>query len=171
MMTGWFYAGGPMMWVLAVISISLLALAIERIIVFNQYRIEGGNTPTVVAFHKALANKDFDGAAFFGDRIVAAMEMRLDLISLGAKLATSAGLLGTILGMIDTLAAVGLTSGGVDMEALAAGLRQALITTATGLLLALPAQALHGTLVSIMRSRTERLTLLVEGQHHDEARL
>lgn len=55
------------------------------------------------------------------------------------------GLLGTVLGMIDIFEVVALAGGGVTEE-LSQGISQALITTATGLIIAIPALFTHSFL-------------------------
>ncbi len=56
-----------------------------------------------------------------------------------AKSATLLGLLGTVLGMIGAFFVVSSSTTGVDMSELSRGLWQALITTAAGLIIAIPA--------------------------------
>ena len=49
------------------------------------------------------------------------------------------GLLGTVLGMISTFSEIANAQAGVNMNQLAGGIWQALITTAAGLVIAIPA--------------------------------
>ncbi len=53
------------------------------------------------------------------------------------------GLLGTVWGMIDAFASIALEDGLGNPESLAAGISQALVTTAAGLAVAIPAQAAY----------------------------
>ena len=53
------------------------------------------------------------------------------------------GLLGTVLGMIQTFSRLADTQGALDMTLLADGIWQALLTTAAGLIIAIPAVAAH----------------------------
>jgi len=67
------------------------------------------------------------------------LERRMGVLATTANVAPMLGFLGTVTGMIKsfaTLAAEGLTNPG----AVAAGISEALITTATGLIIAIPAQ-------------------------------
>ena len=67
------------------------------------------------------------------------LERRMGVLATTANVAPMLGFLGTVTGMIKsfaTLAAEGLTNPG----AVAAGISEALITTATGLIVAIPAQ-------------------------------
>jgi biopolymer transport protein ExbB len=74
-----------------------------------------------------------------GELAVKRFEARLPLLGVLGRLATLMGLLGTILGMINTFARIAESTSGVDMALLAGGIWQALLTTATGLCIAIPA--------------------------------
>jgi len=52
------------------------------------------------------------------------------------------GLLGTVTGMLSTFAGIGLSSGGNTIDLVAGGISEALITTQTGLVLAIPGYVL-----------------------------
>ena len=67
------------------------------------------------------------------------LEARLSTLSILARLAPLMGLLGTVLGMIETFSEIADAQAGVNMNQLAGGIWQALITTAAGLFIAIPA--------------------------------
>jgi biopolymer transport protein ExbB len=69
------------------------------------------------------------------------------------------GLLGTVLGMIDIFRVVASSGSGVA-ESLSAGIAQALITTATGLIIAIPALFVH----SFLEARATGLLADIEAQ-------
>jgi len=69
------------------------------------------------------------------------------------------GLLGTVLGMIDIFRVVASSGSGVA-ESLSAGIAQALITTATGLIIAIPALFVH----SFLEARAVGLLADIEAQ-------
>ena len=70
------------------------------------------------------------------------LERRLSMLGTIATISPLLGLLGTVVGMITAF--TGLTeSSGANPDLLAAGISQALITTAFGLLLAVPGLVLH----------------------------
>ncbi|MEC9476495.1 MAG: MotA/TolQ/ExbB proton channel family protein [Planctomycetota bacterium] len=74
------------------------------------------------------------------------LERFLPLVSVIAQVAPLIGILGTVWGMIGSFEGVagGLARGsGVDGELLASGIGQALVTTALGLAVAIPATLLH----------------------------
>ena len=74
-----------------------------------------------------------------GETVLERLEARLSLLSVLARLAPLMGLLGTILGMITTFSRIAEARSGVDMSLLAGGIWQALLTTAAGLCIAIPA--------------------------------
>ena len=74
-----------------------------------------------------------------GETVLERLEARLSLLSVLARLAPLMGLLGTILGMITTFSHIAEARSGVDMSLLAGGIWQALLTTAAGLCIAIPA--------------------------------
>ena len=74
------------------------------------------------------------------------LERYLPLVSVVAQVAPLIGILGTVWGMIDAFdgMAAGLASGvGVNGEVIANGIGRALVTTAAGLAVAIPATLLH----------------------------
>lgn len=86
------------------------------------------------------------------------LESQLPLLSFIAQIAPLLGLLGTVLGMVELF--VGLQGAGlasVDVGQLSSGIWKALLTTAAGLCVAVPALAAHAWLTS----KSERFRLLV----------
>lgn len=83
-------------------------------------------------------------------------ERHLSTLSFIAQVAPLLGLLGTVLGMVDLF--LGLQGAGmanVDVTQLSTGIWKALLTTAAGLMVAVPAMAGH----ALLTSRTDRLRL------------
>ena len=74
-----------------------------------------------------------------GEAVVRKLEKHLSMLSILARLAPLMGLLGTVLGMISTFSEIANAQAGVNMNQLAGGIWQALITTAAGLVIAIPA--------------------------------
>lgn len=66
------------------------------------------------------------------------LDARLPLLGVIIRAAPLMGLLGTVLGMINTFSRLAETRGGMDLTILADGIWQALITTAAGLVIAIP---------------------------------
>ena len=88
-----------------------------------------------------------------GQREVASLRRNLRALSGTASLATLLGLLGTVIGMILAFNEVASASGQPQSERLATGIAQALLTTAFGLAVAIPALFLH----SYFSGRVDRL--------------
>ena len=76
-------------------------------------------------------------------REVRSLEKHLPVLSAIAALAPLLGLLGTVLGMIITFQEISRLGGEADMVALSGGIWQALLTTAFGLIVAIPVAAFH----------------------------
>ena len=93
-----------------------------------------------------------------GRQAVHQMERNLDLLGNLASVCPLLGILGTVIGMIKVFGA--LTSGGLgDPDALAGGIAEALLTTAVGIGVAIPALLMHGYFerrVAALAMRLER---------------
>lgn len=98
-----------------------------------------------------------DAVNFEGNRAIDALQKRLGVLSIIAQGAPLLGLLGTVLGMIKTFISIEKLGGDVDVSALAGGIWEALLTTAFGLIVAIPALfAYH-----YFESRVDRYTALI----------
>jgi len=82
---------------------------------------------------------------------------RIPHIGLLGNVATLLGLLGTIFGLTTAFAAVGAADPSQRSAFLAAGISQALNTTAFGLIIAVPALMVHGFLVSRVEAIAEQV--------------
>ena len=156
--------GGWMMWPLTIVSVTVTAFIIERVLLFSSFRfpsrrmtellekvVQGDSTPLFAELDKVEALRRFSSLLaaegpgreaalrIEGDAVVRKLEARLALLSILARLAPLMGLLGTVLGMIETFSEIADAQAGVNMNQLAGGIWQALITTATGLFIAIPA--------------------------------
>src|SRR5699024_5047774 len=89
--------------------------------------------------------------------LAAFMEKRLSLLATLGRISPLLGLLGTIIGMIQTFAVIAQSRSGIDMELLAEGIWQALITTAAGLIIAIPAVLCYRIFLSIESGRLDYL--------------
>ena len=159
------------MWPLALVSVTVLAIVIDRMLLFSSVRFPGKNFARILSDALASNNmeplvssmrdipvlKDFVLALEAPDAehrerileiraedVVRTLEKHLSLMAVLARLAPLLGLLGTILGMIATFAHIADSSSGINMTLLASGIWQALLTTAAGLSIAIPSLlALH----------------------------
>jgi len=106
-------------------------------------------TPAARVLETGLANADRPflesekAVEDAGAREVKRLSGNLRPLSVIAGLAPLLGLLGTVIGMIDCFLQVGLKSGIGKPELLAAGISEALVTTASGLAIAIPSQAAY----------------------------
>ncbi|MFU8804324.1 MAG: MotA/TolQ/ExbB proton channel family protein [Bradymonadaceae bacterium] len=87
------------------------------------------------------------------------LQKRVDLMAVLANVATLLGLLGTIFGLIAAFSSVAAASAVERQEALAAGISQAMYTTAFGISVAVPLLIFH----HILSKRAETIMLESEG--------
>ena len=158
-----------MIWPLMILSVVSMAVILERIVYYITHKIpfntafhdhEGLNAENIESvslelvsnsafapFFKALQgtaslkNKDIH-IQQAGDDVLYGFSRRLDFLSTVATCAPLIGLLGTVLGMIDAFSHLS-SSGSADITMLAGGIWQALLTTATGLGIAIPVLLAH----------------------------
>ena len=99
-------------------------------------------------------NNAAEGAAMV---VLPKLSKRLPHLSMLANVATLLGLLGTIFGLTTAFSAVGAADPAQRSSFLAAGISQALNTTAFGLIVAVPAMVFHGILVGKIESIVEQV--------------
>ena len=159
-----FLMGGWMMWPLALVSVTVTAIVAERLLLFSscpfppkdfterlEQAVEGNTVPLLEALRKVPMLRRFADAMershpgreaalrIEGEAVIKKLEKYLPLLSILARLAPLMGLLGTVLGMISAFSEIANALAGVNMNQLAGGIWQALITTAAGLFIAIPA--------------------------------
>jgi biopolymer transport protein ExbB len=106
------------------------------------------NSPLGYVMSSALKNRDLPREAIVetvedsGRHAIHKMEKPLNWLSVIAEVTPLLGLLGTVIGMIKVFAAINANGVG-DAAHLASGISQALITTAAGLVVAIPAMLFH----------------------------
>ncbi len=112
---------------------------------------------------KSLA-QDFKGPALMtellrrGNAEFARMNSMIRVLELIAMISPLLGLLGTVLGMIQSFQALEMAEGAANASILAGGIWQALLTTAVGLIVAIPA-AVAAVLLS---ARAESAAQMIE---------
>jgi len=84
-------------------------------------------------------------------------------IAIVATLSPLLGLLGTVIGMIESFEVVAIAGSLGDASMLAGGISKALVTTATGLIIAVPALGLY----HFFKSKTHTFTMALEGEVHE----
>lgn len=183
--------GGPIILLLALLSVFSLALIVYKIVQLSpvtkgdanrdaalasfeagkiddaRRAAESGPAPAdrVLAFAiKALGNGR-SGAALMaelmrrGNEELSRMTRHIRLLELIAMISPLLGLLGTVLGMIQSFQELEMAEGAANASVLAGGIWQALLTTAAGLLVAIPA----AVGASLLAGRAERGAQLIEG--------
>lgn len=87
------------------------------------------------------------------------LQKRVAIMALLANIATLLGLLGTIFGLISAFTSVSAASAAERQTALAAGISQAMYTTAFGISVAVPLLFFH----HVLSKRSEKILMEVEG--------
>ncbi len=93
-----------------------------------------------------------------GNAELSALSHRIRLLEVIAMVSPLLGLLGTVLGMIQSFQELELAQGAANASILAGGIWQALLTTAAGLLVAIPAAVAAG----LFSSRIDRAAQAIE---------
>lgn len=170
--------GGPVVWLLAGMSLLLLTLGLFKLIQFARYGLltsrswrrahqliqqtgdidAGKGTPKgelarqVVDAQALLRERTLDETAL-NDELsrrangaIHALRSHLRSIELIASLSPLIGLFGTVLGMIQSFRAMEAAGRQVDPSVLSGGIWVALLTTAVGLMVAIPASVIHNWL-------------------------
>ena len=101
------------------------------------------------------------------------LERYLNTLGTIAAVAPLLGLLGTVVGMIKVFAQI-MAQGTGNASALAGGISEALITTAAGLAVAIPALVMHryfvGRIDAIVVGLEQETIKLMDALHNDERR-
>ncbi len=136
----WIERGGPVMWPLLALSLWTVWLVLERSLFWWRTRSSGPRTSFERAQSRWLGGAALDGHGL--DELLSREERRAARGLLGLEITVAAapmlGILGTVLGIIDAFELLSVRSD-VDPLAVSGGVAQALITTASGLVIALVA--------------------------------
>ena len=150
--------GGFVGYVIILLGLGGVALASERIYVLrntlqsihdqenNSEIIENNLLGSLLQTAKENMNESLDSLELILDEkiqsITPTIEIRVKAIKLIATVAPLLGLLGTVIGMIETFQAITLFGTG-DPKLMAGGISQALVTTMLGLIVAAPLLFMH----------------------------
>ncbi len=94
-----------------------------------------------------------------GARLTAGLSQRVSYLWNVATIAPLLGILGTVLGMIQAFNGIAFASGSVKPIVLAGGISQALVTTAAGLVIAIPVMGFY----FFFRGRVNKIAAALEG--------
>ncbi len=183
-------AGGPVVYLLLVLSFISLALIVVKVLELWQCRsgsverdaalelwkldqpeaakltVAEGKSPAnrVFAYAMGALQSGFAGGALDaeltrrGNEEMARMNRYIRVLELIAMVSPLLGLLGTVLGMIQSFQELELAQGAANASVLAGGIWQALLTTAAGLLVAIPA----AVGASLLTARIDGAAQLIE---------
>lgn len=172
--------GGPVLYLLLGISILTLALIIVKLLQFWSLRLyrRGFVEPTLDAWFDGRRNEALGilgrqrnpvarvleaalnesvGEEHVKEEVTRVAGLSLDTLRSGlrplaliANISPLIGLLGTVLGMINAFQALQNAGNKVDPSILSGGIWVALLTTAAGLIIAIPAAAVHNWLEGVV---------------------
>ncbi len=182
--------GGVVMWPLLICSFISLAIIIERILFWWRERRGKQYTPLIEKLFHHTREGDFDKAIKVGlekansiTRVlvaglehrdysltesmnvaasdeIARMKQGLSVLDTIITMAPLLGILGTVMGIIRSFRLLS-TSEMMNPSAVTSGIAEALITTATGLIIALVTLVLFNTLASKVQAETRRMEQIV----------
>ncbi len=157
--------GGWIMGPLVAVSVAMWILIVDRLGEFRQLS-KGGLGRQVEAeylsLHSGHASLDREILLEVALRLRRRLDSRLSLIAVLAAIAPLLGLLGTVLGMIETFDVIAMFGTG-NARAMAGGISVALITTQTGLLVAIPGLLMSNRLGRISSNLKTSLDETVAG--------
>jgi biopolymer transport protein ExbB len=183
----YFQKGGPVMWVLLVCSVIAVTIFLERLWSLRRGRVAppqllsevaeltraekiaealarsmGSHTPAGAIFAAVLRKAGAteaqlrEAAQEVGKREAGRLERFIEAIGVIAALGPLLGLLGTVLGMIKVFQKVNEVGAGSPVE-MAAGIWEALVATAFGLIVGIPALVMYRFLLGRVDSLVLRL--------------
>lgn len=130
------------------VSVAMWILIVDRLGEFRRLSGGGLNRQLEENFqqkHSGHAKLDQEILQEVALRLRRRLDSRLSLIAVLAAIAPLMGLLGTVLGMIETFEVIAMFGTG-NARAMAGGISVALITTQTGLLVAIPGMLMSNRL-------------------------
>lgn len=127
--------------------------------------LEAGKSPAdrVTAFAMQAMEGGLKGAALEaeltrrGNEELAVLNRLIRLLELIAMVSPLLGLLGTVLGMIRSFQELALAQGAANASVLAGGIWEALLTTAAGLIVAIPAAVAAGLLSARIDTAAQKI--------------
>lgn len=123
-------SGGPIMAALAVLAFLLYRNVIGLLIFTVRLRVKE-------SFEKQAPDRSRDSVQDFRSHLEKLMRTQLNYAKVLIAAAPLLGLLGTVIGMLDTFKGIGAASGQDTTKAVADGVKVALVTTQTGLMIAI----------------------------------
>jgi biopolymer transport protein ExbB len=127
-----------------------------------------------ISILKEKSISDMEEAALLtGEEILFYLKRRLSLLSVLGSILPLMGLLGTVLGMIKVFTKVANAGNAADISILAGGIWEALITTAAGMIIAIPVILIYHffnraieKISHSMQQKVSRLIMILKKQEH-----
>ncbi len=148
-----FIKGGPLMWPILFCSVMALAITLFKSSQFYSLIKQLSQTPEMLLKKHPVHINEFLNAikekrnekqvSLIGNKELNALEKGVGVLALIAAITPLMGLTGTVLGMIDSFRVIAVHGSGARIELLASGIWEALITTAAGLLVAIPVECAY----------------------------
>lgn len=147
-----FQKGGPLMWPILGCSVAAMAASIAKLWQYAQLSRQlladpaelATKPPAVLAELYAATRQGCEERLGLAEaEVVRRLEAGLGLLSAITTMAPLLGLTGTVTGMIEAFQTISTQTGRVAPVLLAGGIWEALLTTAAGLLVAIPTFAVH----------------------------
>lgn len=183
-----FLLGWPILSVLLICSVASLAVILERFVHFKKKKVDvkdflskidrilsgGKDAPAhcsalgepmagVVRYALAHSPRSRDAMVLVVDRAVRMQIVELERFvpTLGtiASAAPFIGLLGTVIGIIRAFRSIAMSGGGGGPQVVAGGIAEALVATALGLLVAIPALVAYNYYSTRIRRMTESMEI------------
>jgi len=152
-MTELFLRGGPLMWPILLCSILALWVVADKFLEYKKILKEFSGSfseilerrpecirPIMEAVEGGATEREL---SLIGTRVVRRLERRLSWLALISVVTPLLGLTGTVTGMIKAFMVISIQRGGVEIGMLAGGIWEALLTTAAGLIVAVPAHVAY----------------------------
>ncbi len=168
--------GGAVGWILTVLLFFCLVLIIERSIYFitTSSNIEKLLHPKIkrtsqeqrLCDHSLSLRNESEATRVeelerFGSKLCHEMEQGLWLLDFISAVAPSLGLLGTVIGLIKSFQGMASGIGGMDIQNFSNGIWEAMLTTAFGLIVAIPSLFFANYFRRIVEVRTLHMSLAV----------
>lgn len=168
-MSDWIARGGPIMWPLLAVSFVTTTIVLERAFFWLREARVGTTQALQAACQRAgIPGRRASEIERLLDREEARLARGLGWLDTAVTAAPMLGILGTVLGIIDSFELLS-ADGAVDPLAISGGVAEALITTATGLTVALVALLPFNALRAAVARRIARLErawrIVGDGEH------
>lgn len=178
--------GGAVNWILLSVLFLSSVIITERVIYFFQTRRKidkSGNGEILCTQARNLKKYSIElcnlcreekkeELEIYGAEICREMEKGLWLLSFAGNTAPSLGLLGTVIGLIKSFQGMANAGAQVNIQDFSAGIWEAMLTTATGLVIAIPVLFFHKFFIKIVGNRTLDMNLTLSvcrpGKYNEE---